>query len=121
MIGSDGGGARHRLICLAHLPRPGVEEAKIDPRLYERRVRLEDRPVAAQRLAAGLVAMAGRGISWLLLVLVVITFSVVVLRYGMNLGWIWLQELIVYLHAAVFLIAIAWTFQADEHVRVDIF
>lgn len=53
--------------------------------------------------------------------MVLITFSVVVLRYGMNLGWIWLQELIVYLHSAVFLLAVAWTFQVDEHVRVDIF
>jgi TRAP-type mannitol/chloroaromatic compound transport system permease small subunit len=29
--------------------------------------------------------------------------------------------LIVYLHSAVFLLAAAWAFQADEHVRVDIF
>lgn len=75
----------------------------------------------AQRLAASIVAVTGKNVAWLLLILVLITFSVVVLRYGMNLGWIWLQELIVYLHSAVFLLAIAWTFQADEHVRVDIF
>lgn len=75
----------------------------------------------ARRFAAGIVAVTGKNIAWLLLILVLITFSVVVLRYGMNLGWIWLQELIVYLHSAVFLLAIAWAFQADEHVRVDIF
>lgn len=78
-------------------------------------------PNLVRRFATGIVSLAGRSVSWLLLVLVLITFSVVVLRYGMNLGWIWVQELIVYLHSAVFLIAIAWAFQMDEHVRVDIF
>jgi TRAP-type mannitol/chloroaromatic compound transport system permease small subunit len=74
-----------------------------------------------QRVAALIVSSVGTGVSWLLLVLVLVTFSVVILRYGFNLGWIWLQELIVYLHSAVFLLAAAWAFQADEHVRVDIF
>ena len=74
-----------------------------------------------RRLSVGIVAVTGKNVAWLLLLLVLITFSVVLLRYGMNLGWIWLQELIVYLHSTVFLLAIAWAFQADEHVRVDIF
>ncbi|MDX1554474.1 MAG: TRAP transporter small permease subunit [Xanthomonadales bacterium] len=74
-----------------------------------------------QRLAAGAVRAAGRGVSWLLPVMVGVIFCIVVLRYGMNLGWIWLQELVVYMHSAVFLVATAWAFQADEHVRVDIF
>ena len=73
------------------------------------------------RIAATIVASVGRGVSWLLPILVLVTFAVVILRYGMNLGWIWLQELIIYLHSAVFLLAAAWTFQLDEHVRVDIF
>lgn len=74
-----------------------------------------------QRIAAGIVAGVGRSVSWLLLLVVLLTFGIVVLRYGMNLGWIWLQEVVVYLHSAVFLLAAAWAFQADEHVRVDIF
>lgn len=73
------------------------------------------------RLVARLVAVIGRGASWLLLAVVLLTFGIVVMRYGLNLGWIWLQELVLYLHAAVFLLAAAWAFQADEHVRVDIF
>jgi TRAP-type mannitol/chloroaromatic compound transport system permease small subunit len=76
---------------------------------------------ALQRLAASLVSWVGRTASWLLLLVVLLTFSIVILRYGMNLGWIWLQELVVYFHSAVFLLAAAWAFQADEHVRVDIF
>jgi TRAP-type mannitol/chloroaromatic compound transport system permease small subunit len=53
--------------------------------------------------------------------MVVLTFATVLLRYGLNLGWIWLQESVTYLHAMVFMLAAAWAMQTDEHVRVDIF
>lgn len=72
-------------------------------------------------LAAKVVSRAGHAVSWLTLAMVVLTFAIVVLRYGFNHGWIWLQESVTYLHAMVFMIAAAWAFQADEHVRVDIF
>lgn len=72
-------------------------------------------------LLAGLVRRAGRAVAWLTLVMTVLTFTVVVLRYGFNLGWIWMQESVTYLHALVFMTAAAWTFQCDDHVRVDIF
>ena len=62
----------------------------------------------------------GRAVSWLTLVMVLLTFAIVVLRYGFNLGWIWLQESLTYLHVAVFSIACAWALQEDAHVRVDI-
>jgi TRAP-type mannitol/chloroaromatic compound transport system permease small subunit len=72
-------------------------------------------PVA--RLVSGL----GRAVSWLTLLMTLLTFGIVLLRYGFNLGWIWLQESVTYLHAAVFMVAAAWAFQTDDHVRVDIF
>ena len=72
-------------------------------------------------IAAALIGPIGRAVSWLTLLMVLLTFGIVVLRYGMNQGWIWLQESVTYLHAFVFMIAIAWTFQSDDHVRVDIF
>ncbi|AWL10951.1 hypothetical protein HMF8227_00455 [Saliniradius amylolyticus] len=59
-------------------------------------------------------------ISWFTLLMVIIVFVVVVLRYGFNLGWIALQESAMYLHAAVFMLGAAYTLQVDEHVRVDI-
>ena len=71
--------------------------------------------------AARAVAGIGRAASWLTLAMVALTFAIVVLRYGLNQGWIWLQESVTYLHAMVFMIASAWVFQQDEHVRVDIF
>jgi len=72
-------------------------------------------------LPARLVALTGRCVAWLTLAMVLLTFSVVILRYGFNLGWIWLQESVTYLHATVFMLAAAWAWQTDDHVRVDIF
>jgi TRAP-type mannitol/chloroaromatic compound transport system permease small subunit len=71
--------------------------------------------------AARLVAALGRAVSWLMLVMTLLIFVVVLLRYGFNLGWIWLQESVTYLHALIFMTATAWAFQTDDHVRVDIF
>ena len=64
---------------------------------------------------------SGRTVSWLSLALVLVTFSVVVLRYAFDGGSIALQESATYLHASVFLIGMAYTLQQDAHVRVDIF
>jgi len=63
----------------------------------------------------------GKGVANLTLLMVLVTFIVVVLRYGFNLGWIWLQEIVTWMHAAVFLLAAAYTFSEDAHVRVDVF
>lgn len=68
-----------------------------------------------------LIALCGRSVAWLTVIMVLLTFTIVVLRYGFNLGWIWLQESLTYLHVMVFSIAAAWTLQQDGHVRVDIF
>lgn len=67
------------------------------------------------------IELGGKGVAWLTLLMVLLTFAIVILRYGFNLGWIWLQESLTYLHVAVFTIAAAWTLQLDGHVRVDIF
>jgi TRAP-type mannitol/chloroaromatic compound transport system permease small subunit len=68
-----------------------------------------------------LIDWSGRTVAWLTLVMTLLTFAIVVLRYGFNLGWIGLQESVTYLHAVVFMVAAAWAFQTDDHVRVDIF
>jgi TRAP-type mannitol/chloroaromatic compound transport system permease small subunit len=46
---------------------------------------------------------------------------VVVLRYAFGIGSIWLSESVIYAHAALFMLAAAWTLQANGHVRVDVF
>jgi len=64
--------------------------------------------------------LTGRLVAWLVLPMVAGTFLIVVLRYAFDLGWIWMQEGAVWLHAAVFMLAAAYTLNRDEHVRVDI-
>ena len=65
--------------------------------------------------------LTGRSIAWLTLGMVLITFAVVVLRYGLQIGSIALQESVTYLHAIVFMLGAAYTLKHDSHVRVDIF
>lgn len=79
---------------------------------------------AAATLARALDRLStatGRAISWLTLVMVVVTFVVVVLRYVFDAGFIWLQESITWMHAAVFMLGAAYTLEQDQHVRVDVF
>lgn len=76
--------------------------------------------VVAKRID-GLITATGRVCSWLNLAVVMLIFIIVVLRYVFNLGWIWLQESVTYMHAAVFMLGAAWTLSLDGHVRVDIF
>ena len=63
----------------------------------------------------------GKLFSWLLLLMVLLTCLIVVLRYLFNIGFIWMQELVRFFYAAVFLICAAYTLAEDAHVRVDIF
>lgn len=81
----------------------------------------ESAPATNLRLLRRFVELSGQAVAWLTLGMVLLTFAIVILRYGFNLGWIWLQEIVIYLHVAVFTIAAAWTLQRDGHVRVDIF
>ena len=63
----------------------------------------------------------GKLFSWLLLVMVLLTCLIVILRYLFNIGFIWMQELVRFFYAAVFLLCAAYTLAEDGHVRVDIF
>ena len=63
----------------------------------------------------------GRGVAWLTLLMVIVTFFVVVMRYVFDAGLIWVQESVVWMHAAVFMLGAAYTLHDEEHVRVDVF
>jgi TRAP-type mannitol/chloroaromatic compound transport system permease small subunit len=63
----------------------------------------------------------GRAAAWLTLAMVAVSFIIVVIRYVFDSGFIWLQESLTWMHAAVFMLGAAYTLQRDEHVRVDIF
>ncbi len=66
-------------------------------------------------------AAIGRFAAWLTLLMVIVTVVIVVMRYVFDAGFIWLQESLTWLHAAVFMLGAAYTLQQDDHVRVDIF
>ena len=68
-----------------------------------------------------LTEMLGKAISWLTLLMVLTMFIIVLLRYGFNLGWVAMQESVLYLHGLVFMLGAGYTLKHDGHVRVDIF
>jgi TRAP-type mannitol/chloroaromatic compound transport system permease small subunit len=81
-------------------------------------------PPALAQLSAWIDALnhkIGRTAAWLALAMVLVQFSVVVLRYVFGIGSILLQESILYMHGVLFMMAAADTLLQDEHVRVDIF
>ena len=63
----------------------------------------------------------GEFFSWLLLCMVLLTCLIVILRYLFNIGFIWMQELVRFFYAAVFMLCAAYTLVENAHVRVDIF
>lgn len=78
----------------------------------------------AERIAAaieGLNIAIGRAVAWLALLMVLATFAVVVLRYAFDAGWIWMQQSVTWMHAALFMLAAPYTLAREGHVRVDVF
>ncbi len=77
-----------------------------------------------QRLAEIIDAISeftGRSVAWLTLLMVLLMFAIVVLRYGFDSGWIAMQESVSWLHATVFMLGASYALKQDSHVRVDIF
>jgi TRAP-type mannitol/chloroaromatic compound transport system permease small subunit len=75
----------------------------------------------ASKAINGLTAITGRAVSWLSLLLVLVVIAVVLSRYLLGIGSIALQESVTYIHAAIFMLGLAFTLQRGGHVRVDIF
>ncbi len=65
--------------------------------------------------------ITGTVTAWLTLVMVIVTTVIVILRYVFDAGFIWLQESVTWMHAAVFMLGASYTLLNEEHVRVDIF
>lgn len=63
----------------------------------------------------------GRAIAWLVVIMMIVQFAIVVLRYIFGVNSIVMQESVMYMHAAVFMLGAGWTLRHDGHVRVDIF
>jgi TRAP-type mannitol/chloroaromatic compound transport system permease small subunit len=72
------------------------------------------------RLVDGLNAGLFRIAAALPLLLTLLVFSIVVLRYAAGWGSTALQESALYLHACGFMLAAAWGLRRGDHVRVDV-
>jgi TRAP-type mannitol/chloroaromatic compound transport system permease small subunit len=76
------------------------------------------------RLAAVVDAInrgLAHGVRWFALAMVLIQFGIVIGRYVFGVNSIAVQESVLYLHAALFMLAAGYTLLVDRHVRVDIF
>ncbi|WP_234968905.1 TRAP transporter small permease subunit [Thiomicrospira sp. ALE5] len=63
----------------------------------------------------------GHAVAWLSLALVLTTAAAVLLRYGVNFSASKLDESLIYMHATLFMLGISYTYQQNQHVRVDVF
>lgn len=73
------------------------------------------------RLVDALNERVGRVVGWFTVGTVAVCALVVVMRYVVGVGFIWMQELYVWIHAAVFMLGAGYTFKVNGHVRVDLF
>ena len=62
----------------------------------------------------------GEYISWFIIFMVIIQLIIVMARYIFGIGFLKLQELLIYLHGLSFTLAAGYTLLNDEHVRVDL-
>jgi len=73
------------------------------------------------RFIDGLNKNVGTAVSWLAVIMVLVQFSIVVLRYVFGIGSIMMQESVVYLHSFLFMAGAGYTLLKNGHVRVDVF
>ena len=63
----------------------------------------------------------GAAVMWLALLMVLLQFVLVLLRYVFGIASIFWSEGVLYLHASLFMLGAGYTLWAQGHVRVDIF
>ena len=63
----------------------------------------------------------GRFISLMIPIMVILMIVIIVARYFLEIGLTGIQELVMYIHALIFLGCAGYVQYKDEHVRVDIF
>ena len=76
--------------------------------------------VRIEKAASAINEWVGRMVAWLTLVMALVTFAIIVLRKGFDMGWIWMQDSVIYLHSLVFLVGAGYTLKRNGHVRVDV-
>ena len=62
----------------------------------------------------------GKLSSFLIILLIALVSFSVILRYLFAIGFTWLQDLYIWIHACFILLGIGFTLNKDQHVRIDI-
>jgi len=62
----------------------------------------------------------GKFSSYLVVALILLVSFSVILRYIFSIGFTWLQDLYIWIHACFILLGISYTLSKDGHVRIDI-
>ena len=57
--------------------------------------------------------------SYFFLILISLVTISVLLRYLFSIGFTWLQDLYIWIHAIVILLGISYTLKEDGHVRIE--
>lgn len=65
--------------------------------------------------------LSGQLLAWLALAMGLLTALIVIMRYGFNSNSVFMQELVTYMHACLFMLGAAYALKSGAHVRVDIF
>jgi TRAP-type mannitol/chloroaromatic compound transport system permease small subunit len=63
----------------------------------------------------------GRWLSWFVIASVALCALTALLRYVLNVGFVWMQELYVALFGLNFMLAAGYAYRLDRHVRIDIY
>ncbi len=63
----------------------------------------------------------GKIVRWLAIFMVLVQVAIVIMRYGFGISAIAVNESVLYMHAALFMLGAGYTLLIDGHVRVDIF
>ncbi|MDW3204136.1 MAG: TRAP transporter small permease subunit [Alphaproteobacteria bacterium] len=69
----------------------------------------------------GVNRAVGSTVRWLAVAMVALQFGIVLLRYVFGVSFIFLDESVLYMHCALFMLGAGFTLLLDGHVRVDIF
>lgn len=76
--------------------------------------------VLADRLDA-INRAVGSTVCWAALLMVMVQFGIVMLRYVFGISFIAINESVLYLHSTLFMLGAGYTLMVNGHVRVDIF
>lgn len=77
--------------------------------------------IRAMRTIDAINEAVGQAMAWLMVPMVLIAFAVVVMRYVLGVGYVWMQESYIWMHSTIFMLAAGYNLLHEVHVRIDLF